>query len=63
MPEGQNGIITKGTKMYRMQMNASTTVIQMEKITHLIMIEIENVRTKVVPTDHFWIYPGTLLVP
>jgi predicted SnoaL-like aldol condensation-catalyzing enzyme len=46
MPEGQNGIITKGTKMYRMQMNASTTVIQMEKITHLIMIEIENVRTK-----------------
>jgi hypothetical protein len=32
--------------MYRMQMNASTTVIQMEKITHLIMIEIENVRTK-----------------
>ena len=43
MPEGQNGIITKGTKMYRMQMNASTTVIQMD---HLIMIEIENVRTK-----------------
>jgi hypothetical protein len=29
--------------MYRMQMNASTTVIQMD---HLIMIEIENVRTK-----------------
>jgi len=46
MPEGQNGIITKGTNMYRMQMNASTTVIQMEKITHLIMIEIENIRTK-----------------
>lgn len=46
MPEGQNGIITEGTRMYRMQMNASTTVIQMEKITHLIMLEIENVRTK-----------------
>jgi len=62
MPEGQNGIITKGTKMYRMQMNASTTVIQMEKITHLIMIEIEKCKDKR-STDHFWIYSGTLLVP
>ena len=29
MPEGQNGIMTKGMKMYRVQMNAGTTVIQM----------------------------------
>ena len=27
-------------------MNAGMTVMQMEKITHLIMIEIENVMTK-----------------
>ena len=46
MPEGQNGIMTKGMKMYRVQMNAGTAVMQMEKITHLMMIEIENVRTK-----------------
>jgi hypothetical protein len=45
MPEGQNGIMTKGMKMYLVQMNASTAVMQMEKITHLMMIEIENVRT------------------
>lgn len=31
---------------YEDVLDASTTVIQMEKITHLIMIEIENVRTK-----------------
>ncbi|MGH9926378.1 MAG: hypothetical protein ACRD5B_13490 [Nitrososphaeraceae archaeon] len=36
----------KGMKTYRVQMNAGTTVMQMEKITHLIIIEMENVRTK-----------------
>ena len=46
MLEGQNGIMTKGMKMYRVRMNGGTTVMQMEKITHLIMIEIEGVRTK-----------------
>lgn len=69
MPEGQNGIMTKGMKMYRVQMNAGTAVMQMENITHLMMIEIENVRTKgdhdylLVLTVHFWIYSGTLIVP
>lgn len=38
--------MTKGMKTYRVQMNAGTTVMQMEKITHLIIIEMENVRTK-----------------
>ena len=43
MPEGQDGTMAKGTKKYRVQMNAGMTVMQMEKITHLIMIEIETV--------------------
>jgi hypothetical protein len=38
--------MTKGMKTYRVPMNAGTTVMQMEKITHLIIIEMENVRTK-----------------
>jgi hypothetical protein len=42
----ENGIMTRGMKMYRVQMNAGTAFMQMEKITHLMMIEIENVRTK-----------------
>jgi hypothetical protein len=48
MPEGQEGTMAKGTKKYRVQMNAGMTVKQMEKITHLIMIEIENVRTEAI---------------